>query len=203
MNNSFKVRLAEPSDYAAMLEIYKPYVTNTAITFEYEVPSIAEYSNRIQHVCSHYPCIVCELNGELIGFAYAGLFRVKTAYQWSAESTIYVSDKFHGKGIARVLYDALLSILELQGFVNVYGAVTIPNPKSERFHTAMGFAEIGLFEKIGFKLGKWHDLKWYEMYLVEHPANPVAPLPIAEVKSTQQFNEIITRANEVLNSVEE
>lgn len=199
MDATFNIRLAEETDYAAMLEVYKPYVINTAITFEYEVPSLEEYSKRISSTSAHYPCLVCGLNsGGIAGFAYASLFRVKDAYRWSAESTIYVSDKFQGKGVARVLYDALLSILELQGFVNVYGAVTIPNPKSERFHIFMGFAEIGIFEKIGYKHGKWHDLKWYEMYLVEHPANPVPPVSVSKVKDTGEFHEIIDRANEGL-----
>ena len=199
MDLVFNIRVAMESDYPGMLEVYKPNVLNTAITFEYEVPSLEEYAKRINNIITHYPCLVCGQNGVVAGFAYAGLFRVKDAYQWSAESTIYVSENYRGKGIARVLYEALLSVLELQGFVNVYAAVTIPNPASERLHSAAGFAEIGLFEKIGFKQGKWHDLKWYEMYLVEHPKNPVPPVSIHAVKETAVFLDIITRANESLN----
>ena len=199
MDLPVNIRLVKEADYAGMLEVYKPNVLNTAITFEYEVPSIEEYAKRINNIVTHYPCLVCEQNGVIAGFAYAGLFRVKDAYQWSTESTIYVSENFQKKGIARALYDALLSVLELQGFVNVYGAVTIPNPASERLHSSVGFAEIGLFEKIGFKHGKWHDLKWYEMYLVEHPKNPVPPVSINYIKETVGFLDILTRANESLN----
>ncbi len=195
----FNIRLAEEADYAGMLLVYKPNVLNTAITFEYEVPSQEEYSKRIANIVTHYPCFVCEQKGVIAGFAYAGLFRVKDAYQWSAETTIYVSENFQRKGIARVLYDALLATLELQGFVNVYAAVTLPNPPSEKLHTFMGFAEIGLFEKVGFKHGKWHDLKWYEMYLVEHPKNPIPPASINDVKEIKGFWEIIDRANKALN----
>jgi phosphinothricin acetyltransferase len=203
MELPLNIRLVTEADYAGMLEVYKPNVLNTAITFEYEVPSLEEYSKRIDNIISHYPCFVCVQNGVIAGFAYAGLFRVKDAYQWSAESTIYVSENFQGKGIARVLYDVLLSTLELQGFVNVYAAVTLPNLPSEKLHTFMGFAEIGLFEKIGFKHGKWHDLKWYEMYLTEHPKNPTPPVSIYEVKETVGFLDILTRANESLNRASE
>src|ERR1700752_1310105 len=128
----FNIRLVKEADYAGMLEVYKPNVLHTSITFEYEVPSLEEYSKRISNIITHYPCLVCEQNGVIAGFAYSGLFRVKDAYQWSTETTIYVSENFQRKGIARNLYDALLSVLELQGFVNVYAGVTIPNPASER-----------------------------------------------------------------------
>jgi L-amino acid N-acyltransferase YncA len=199
MNNQFEIRLVEDTDFAGMLAVYAPSVINTAITFEYDVPSLDEYSERIKKIASHYPCLVCELNGEIAGYAYGSIHRVKTAYQWSVESTIYVGDRFHGKGVARVLYHALLSVLELQGFVNVYAGVTTPNPQSERFHLAMGFAEIAVFEKIGYKLGKWHDLKFFEMYLAEHSAQPVPPISIGEVCETEIFKEILDKANEVLN----
>jgi L-amino acid N-acyltransferase YncA len=196
MKDTFNIRLVEDGDYAGMLAVYAPSVINTPITFEYEVPSLEDYTERIKKIASHYPCLVCLHNGEIAGYAYGSVHRVKIAYQWSTESTIYVADKFHGTGIARALYHSLLSVLELQGFVNVYAGVTIPNAKSERFHLAMGFAEIGVFEKIGYKLGKWHDLKFFEMYLMEHSANPVPPVSIGEVKDSKEFKEIIAKANE-------
>ena len=201
MNNSFEIRLVRDSDYAGMLAVYAPSVINTSITFDYEVPSLQEFTERINKISTHYPCLVCETGGVVVGYAYGSMHRFKTAYQWSTESTIYVDEKFHGLGVARVLYDALLSVLELQGFINVYAGVTLPNPKSEKFHLAMGFAEIAVFDKIGYKLGKWHDLKFFEMYLKEHPAQPVPPVAIGAVAGTSAFKEIITRANEVLNEV--
>ena len=182
-----------------MLAVYAPSVINTPITFEYEVPSLQEYSERMKKIASHYPVLVCEKDSEVAGFAYGNIHRVKIAYQWSTESTIYVADKFHGSGVAQALYHALLSVLELQGFVNVYAGVTIPNAKSEHFHLAMGFAEIGVFEKIGFKLGKWHDLKFFEMYLVEHPTSPTPPVSIGDVENMVEFQEIIAKANQALN----
>ena len=150
MNNSFEIRLVRDSDYAGMLAVYAPSVINTSITFDYEVPSLQEFTERINKISTHYPCLVCETGGVVVGYAYGSMHRFKTAYQWSTESTIYVDEKFHGLGVARVLYDALLSVLELQGFINVYAGVTLPNPKSEKFHLAMGFAEIAVFDKIGY-----------------------------------------------------
>jgi len=200
MGSLFNIRMVKEADYAAMLEVYKPNVLHTAVTFEYEVPSLEEYSNRINNIITHYPCLVCEQSGVIAGFAYAGLLRIKAAYQWSTETTIYVSEKFQGKGVASALYHALLSVLELQGFVNVYAAVTLPNMASERLHASVGFAEIGLFEKVGFKHGKWHDLKWYEMYLVEHPKDPHPPQSIISFKETPAFADVLENANEALNN---
>ena len=199
MNEQLKIRLVEEQDFGGMLAVYAPNVINTAITFEYEVPSLEEYTERVKKIAAHYPCLVCVQNNQVAGFAYGSVHRVKTAYQWSTESTIYVDPKFHGKGVARILYHALLSVLELQGFINVYAGVTTPNPQSEQFHLAMGFAEIAVFERIGFKLGKWHDLKFFEMYLAEHTANPVAPVSIDKVKDTKAFQDVLGKANDLLN----
>ena len=131
MDEQLKIRLVEEQDFAGMLAVYAPNVINTAITFEYDVPSLEEYSERIRKIASHYPCLVCVQNNQVAGFAYGSIHRVKTAYQWSTESTIYVDPKFHGKGVARILYHALLSVLELQGFINVYAGVTTPMDKKK------------------------------------------------------------------------
>jgi len=199
MESGFEIKLAENIHYAGMLEVYKPNILNSAISFEYEVPGLDEFATRINNIGQHYPCLVCLHNNEVTGYAYAGVHRVRSAYQWSVESTIYLAPDFQGRGVARVLYETLLSVLELQGFVNVYAGVTLPNEKSERFHLAMGFAEIAVFEKIGYKFGKWHDLKFFEMYLMEHPVDPAPPLSILRVKETAAFADILIRANEALN----
>src|ERR1019366_5297969 len=145
MDKGFHIRILTPADYAAMLDIYKPYVISTAITFEYDVPALNDFSERIKNISSHYPCLVCEKDGEIIGYCYSGIHRVKTAYQWSTECTIYIAQSYHGKGIAKELYKALFAILKLQGFVNVYAGVVVPNPQSEKFHIKSGFCETGLF----------------------------------------------------------
>jgi L-amino acid N-acyltransferase YncA len=198
MDHKVKIRLAEERDFEGMLKIYAPFVTNTSVTFEYEVPSLEEYSKRIQNISSHYPCFVCEVDGKVEGYAYASIYRIKTAYQWSVESTIYVSSEYQGKGVARWLYEALFCTLELQGFINVYAVITLPNKISEQFHLNLGFAQVGLFENIGYKLGKWHNLMFLEMFLSEHVPDPPAPDPIHEVKGLPEFARILEVVNEGL-----
>jgi L-amino acid N-acyltransferase YncA len=123
VENNFEIRLVKEHDASALLDIYEPYVLNTAITFEYDVPTIDEYSERIKGNTSEYPWLVCTQNEKIIGYAYASRFRYKTAYQWSPESTIYLSPDVQGKGVARVLYETLFSVLSLQGYFNVYAGV--------------------------------------------------------------------------------
>ena len=194
MKNHFQIRLINDTDAEAVLEVYKPYILNTSITFEYEVPGIAEFDERIKTITVEYPWLVCLQNGEIIGYAYGCKHRYRTAYNWSAESTIYMKSDFHGKGIGRVLYNTLFSILQFQGFINVYAGVGLPNVKSEGFHAAMGFEKIGDFTKIGYKFGKWHDVRWFQKHLSEHRVEPPTPKLMQEIKSSQTFQAIMTDA---------
>ncbi len=201
MENEFTIRLIESNDSHAVMEIYKPYVLSTAITFEYEVPDVEDFSNRIETTSKEFPWLVCLLDDIIVGYAYATKHRYRTAYQWSPESTIYLSAEVHRKGIARILYETLFSILRLQGYVNVYAGVVIPNERSEGFHSALGFEEIGIFKKIGFKLGKWHDVRWFQLHLAEHSDNPSPPTPITEIKHTHDFKHILEQATIQLNNI--
>ncbi|MFA6060262.1 MAG: N-acetyltransferase family protein [Taibaiella sp.] len=201
MENNFEIRLIKENDASAILEIYKPYVLNTAITFEYDVPTIDEYLERIKVNTSEYPWLVCTLNEKIIGYAYASKFRYRTAYQWSPESTIYLSPDVQGKGIARILYKTLFSILELQGYFNVYAGVAIPNAKSEGLHLAVGFTEIGVFKNIGYKLGRWHDTRWFQLILKEHESHPAPPEKIGGIENTPELKQIIAEANNELNTL--
>lgn len=200
MENNFEIRFIKESDVSALLNIYRPYVLDTAITFEYDVPTIEEYLERIKVNTAEYPWLVCTLNEKIIGYAYASKFRYRTAYQWSPESTIYLSPDVHGKGIAKILYRALFSILSLQGYFNVYAGVALPNAKSEGLHLTLGFKEIGVFENIGYKLGKWHDTKWFQLKLKEHVDQPATPSKVGSIKHTPELIQIITEANESYNT---
>ncbi len=201
MENKFTIRLIEKADCLQALEVYKPYVLSTAITFEYEVPDAQEFSNRIESISKEYPWLVCLHNDTIIGYAYATKHRYRTAYQWSPESTIYISEAVHRKGIARILYETLFSILRLQGYYNVYAGVVVPNEKSEGFHRASGFEEIGVFKKVGFKLGEWHDVRWFQLHLAEHTYNPNPPTPVFQIKDTNEFNTIMERSTAALNLI--
>ncbi|HTB26699.1 MAG TPA: GNAT family N-acetyltransferase, partial [Puia sp.] len=139
MADTFTIRLVTENDAKLVLEIYKPYILDTIITFEYEVPTLEEFIRRIKTVSSEYPWLVCLLGNKIVGYAYAGRHRDRTAYQWSVDAAVYLSPAVHRKGIARILYESLFSILRLQGYYNVYAGISLPNEKSTGFHKAMGF----------------------------------------------------------------
>lgn len=176
MKKQFIIRPIQSKDTEEVLSIYAPYVQNTSITFDYELPSKAEFIDKIESIRHDYPWLVCLSDNKIVGYAYGSKHRYKTAYKWSVESTIYVAQGFHRLGVARLLYESLFKILKSQGFFNVYAGVTMPNVSSEEFHKSMGFTEIGIFKNIGYKLGKWHDVKWFQFHLAEHIENPKEPV---------------------------
>jgi len=184
MSASYKIRFITLADASAVLEIYKPYVLNTYITFEYEVPAIEEWQSKIKKIMVKYPWLVCEYQGEIVGYAYGSTHR----------------EKFHRRGIAGALYETLFAMLKLQGYVNVYAGVGLPNNKSEEFHKALGFSELGIFKNIGYKLRTWHDTKWFQLHLTDHIKNPPAPKTIAEINETSDFLYILEQANFKLNN---
>lgn len=201
MNDKYTIRLATPADAAGMLDIYKYYVENTAYTFEYEIPSVEEFQSRIIAVIRAFPWLVCEINNRIVGYAYAHKHRDRTAYQWSPESTIYVDRHYHGKGLARILYEALFDILKLQGFFNVYAGVLSTNENSCAFHKALGFEEIGLFRNIGYKHGQWHSNMWFQLYLADHHAEPSVPAAFNEMKDSPVITAILKAANQKLEYI--
>lgn len=203
MAREFNIRLIHPNDAQATLEIYRPYVEKTIISFEYDAPGIDEWETRIKTITADYPWLVCEHNNEIIGYAYASKHRNRTAYSWAVESTIYLSEKFHHKGIAGILYETLFELLRVQGYINVYAGVGVPNIKSEKFHLAAGFYEIGYFKNIGFKFGAWHDTRWFQLHLTDHPANPMKPKTLPEILDTPALKTILENANTKLAVAEQ
>ncbi|MES2381101.1 MAG: N-acetyltransferase family protein [Bacteroidota bacterium] len=200
MNNKYSIRLITANDTSEVLAIYKHYVLNTIISFEYEAPSLEEYVQRIKTNTDDYPWLVCTYEDKIIGYAYASKHRYRTAYQWSPESTIYLTNEAHGTGIARVLYETLFALLKLQGHFNVYAGVALPNEKSMRFHKALGFEDIGIFKKVGYKHGNWHDTHWFQLFLTEHVLNPATPKKLDEVINHIDFQNILAMANKRLEN---
>lgn len=198
MTNNFSIRLISSADAQPTLNIYAPYIQTTVVSFEYEVPALHEWQERIDNITTELPWLVCEHIGEVIGYAYASKHRNRMAYSWSADSAIYVREDFHHKGVARILYQTLFELLQLQGYVNVYAGITMPNAKSEGFHRSMGFEEIGVYKKVGFKFGQWHDTKWFGLRLVEI-AHPLKLKTIQEVTNSDAFKHILQKANTKLN----
>ena len=177
------VRSAGPADAAAIAEIYRPYVTDSCVSFELEPPDEAEMARRVEKVIEWAPWLVCEVDGRVVGYAYASRHRERAAYQWSVEVSAYVRPEVQRGGIARLLYDELFAFLVRQGFYSAFAGITLPNDASVAFHLSMGFTLVGVFHKIGFKHGRWHDVGWYERALQAAGVPAAAPTALSALPS--------------------
>ena len=169
------IRSACPDDAGRLQEIYSYYVENTAISFEYDAPSPEEFRGRIENTLKKYPYLVLEEDGVIRGYAYAGVFKGRAAYDRSCEVSIYVDRHAKGRGYGRKLYEALEEKLKEQGILNMYACVTHPvvedeylSPNSEQFHRHMGFVQVGEFHLCGYKFGRWYNMIWMEKLIGEH-----------------------------------
>jgi phosphinothricin acetyltransferase len=163
------VRPATEADAPGMLEIYRPYVESSTISFEQEVPSIEEYTARVGKYLAGWGGVVAEADGQLLGYAYGSSHRERAAYQWSVETTVYVAQRVQHRGIGRELYAHLIPMLAEAGYCNAYAGVALPNPASVGLHTAVGFKAIGTFPRVGYKFGEWRDVAWFHLVLREAP----------------------------------
>lgn len=195
MKKKYVIRLATEADLDELLAIYSPYVESTIISFEYEVPSREEFLERIRTYSEDYPWLVCECDGKIAGYAYASKHRTRTAYQWSAESTVYIHKDFHRKGIARLLYETLFEILRVQGYFNVFAGISLPNDQSVGFHLALGFEVVGVFRNIGYKFGNWHGTHWSQLQLSKYLKDPPVPLKMEKILNGKELQRILTAAN--------
>lgn len=178
MYDNIKIRMVEETDAEELLAIYGKYVTDTAITFEYEVPSIEEFRKRIRDIAEKYPYLTAVCGEEIVGYAYASTFKNRDAYNWAVETSIYVKREIQGKGIGKKLYAALEDILKRQNIINLNACISYPNPDSITFHEKMGYHLVAHFNKCGFKLGTWYDMVWMEKMLGEHMEYPDPMIPI-------------------------
>ena len=183
------IRIATKDDAEGMLDIYAPFILNSGITQETEVPSIEDFQKRVQSNLKERPWLVCEINGEIAGYAYAGKHRDRKGYQWCVESSLYISEKYFSMGIAHALYAALFDILKLQGYVNAYAVITLPNERSIAFHKKFGFDHLTTYPKIGYKLGQWHDVGWMQYEVIPHNNDPKDPIkfPVIDRSLVEQI----------------
>lgn len=170
-----ELRLASTEDSQTLLEIYRYYIENTVITFETQTPTIDVFAQRIRDISGTYPYLVCLADGKIVGYAYAAKNRERAAYRFNVDTSIYIQEEYHGYGVGSRLYHSLFSILRSLGYVNAYACITLPNPKSQRFHEKHGFSPVGIFRKTGYKMGSWHDVVWFEKQLLPYVNSP-APL---------------------------
>lgn len=193
----YKIRLAKESDAAELLAIYAPFVENTVVSFEYEVPSVAEFAGRIASISAKYPYMVCECDGKIIGYAYAHEYGERAAYQWGAEASIYFAPKGQGKGLSNIIYQTLEQFLALQGVRNLYACVTAENKHSVEFHKLMGYSEIACFTCAGYKFDRWLDMLWLGKVIGSFDAAPTALVPFPQLEKEQVQN-ILSAANDKL-----
>ena len=172
------IRLADAGDVEAMLAIYAPIVENTAISFELVPPTADEFAARLEGALTRYPWLVCEIGGEVAGYAYAGAFKTRAAYQWSVETTVYVRADRRRRGVGRAVCASLFACLRIQGFRAAYAGIALPNAASAALHEGMGFERAGVYPKVGYKLGAWRDVGWWRLALADAPDDPPPAPPI-------------------------
>ena len=183
--DSIQIRTASVEDAAELLELYSHYVRRTAISFEWEVPTLEEFQGRVRRTLEQYPYLTARQDGKLLGYAYAGPFVGRAAYGWSAELTIYLAPESAKRGIGRALYEALERALAEMGVCNLYACVGVPAEEedeyltfnSAQFHAHMGFVQCGEFHRCGCKFGRWYSMVWMEKLIGPHSPgqSPVRP----------------------------
>lgn len=163
---SLVLRSATEADAAAIQAIYAPIVRETAISFEMDPPTIEEMARRIRTTLERYPYLVaCDEGGAVLGYAYAGAFRARPAYQCTAEMSVYVGAGAQGRGVGKALFTRLMELLKDAGIHSVIGGVTLPNEASVRLHESLGFEKVAVFRQVGFKLGAHHDVGFWQRML--------------------------------------
>jgi L-amino acid N-acyltransferase YncA len=171
------LRPAREADADGICAIYGPIVAETAISFELDVPAVAEMARRITDLQERYPWLVAEEGGEVAGYAYGSAHRTRAAYGWSTDVSAYVHPRAHRRGVGRALYAALLDLLHRQRYEQAFAGIALPNPASVGLHEAMGFTPVGIYRDVGWKLGRWHDVGWWQRCLGPTDRAPAAPAP--------------------------
>lgn len=185
------IRDVRLEDAARLIEIYKPYVEQTAITYEYEVPSVEEFRGRIKKTLEKYPYLVAEVNGEIVGYAYASSYIGRAACDWSVETSIYVDMAYKNCGVGGSLYTALEQSLKEMNILNLNAAIAYTDIEDEHltndsisFHEHFGYKWVGEFHNCGYKFGRWYSLVWMEKMLGEHGENP---LPVKRFEGYEEI----------------
>jgi phosphinothricin acetyltransferase len=175
------IRLATLGDATEIATIYAYFVLQTPVTFEAEPPDVEETASRISKVLEMHPWLVCESEGRVAGYAYASQHRNRYHYQWAVDFSVYVHEDYRRKGVATALYNTLLEIVPLHGYVTAYAGIALPNAGSVGLHESFGFQPVGVYRNVGHKFGQWHDVGWWQRTLVEPPKYPKDPLPLTAV----------------------
>ena len=188
MNDALTIRMATAEDAPALLDIYRPYVEHTAITFEYKVPSIEEFAARILRTLQRYPFLIALCGGKAVGYAYASPFKERAAYDWAVETSIYIQEAYSSRGYGKALYDILERLLTAQNILNLNACIAYTahadeylDNHSAGFHTHLGYHPVGTFHKCGYKFGRWYDMIWMEKMIGAHTSAPEPVHPIGQI----------------------
>jgi L-amino acid N-acyltransferase YncA len=187
------IRLATSADAPGVQAIYAPVVRETAISFELEPPTVEEIRQRIVKTLERWLWLVCERRGDILGYVYAGQHRTRPAYQWSVDVSVYVHASARRLGVGQALYHALFSLLALQGFYQAYAGITLPNLASVRLHESLGFQPVGVYRAVGYKLGAWHDVGWWQLTLKERVTPPKPPLDLSTVRDSPEWKAVLAQ----------
>lgn len=177
------IRLANAADAPQIAAIYRPFCADSCVSFETEAPDATEMASRVDRINARYAWLVDDSGGMVRGYAYASPHRERAAYRWAVEVTVYVHERHRGKGVGRALYADLFGRLREQGLYRAYAGILVPNPPSQAFHESMGFSLVGIYRKIGYKLGAWRDVGWWQLALQPHDGEPAEPRPPAHART--------------------
>ena len=194
--NDIQIRVASEADAEALLAIYTPYVVKTAITFEYEPPTLEEFRGRIRHTLQKYPYLVAEQNGKILGYAYAGVFHEREAYSWAVETSIYVDETLRHSGVGRKLNRAMEAVCRAMGILNMEACIAVPEAENDEYltrnsvdyHAHIGYRLVGEFYQCGYKFGRWYNMVKKKKMIGEHQDEMEMPVWFPDLK---QINEIL------------
>lgn len=192
MNTSdVTIRIASPSDASELLAIYAPYITKTAISFEYDVPSVEEFADRIRTTLEKYPYLAAESDGHIVGYCYVSILHGRQAYDWSVETSIYVDQNCKRMGIGKKLHDALEQALSAMGILNLCACIAFPigedpylTEDSVHFHEHLGYTHTAHFHKCGYKFNRWYDIVWMEKTIGKHLECQPSVKNFSEIKAS-------------------
>lgn len=177
-----QIRLATADDASQLLAVYGPAVASSPASFELDPPTVETMRRRVVDTLALLPWLVHERDGVVLGYAYAAAHRTRAAYRWSADVSVYVAPAAQGSGIGRGLYRALLGFLLRQGYYQAFAGIALPNPASVALHRALGFQQVGIYRSVGYKLGAWHDVGWWQLTLRPPAAEPLPPVPLPRLR---------------------
>jgi L-amino acid N-acyltransferase YncA len=195
-----EIRLARGSDADDIARIYRPFIESTIISFETAPPEPAQMADRIAATISRYPWLVCEWDGRIAGYAYATRHRDRKAYQWSVDTSAYVDPGYWRRGVGSGLYRSLVGILSAQGFMNAYAGIALPNPASVGLHESVGFRPVGVYRSVGYKLGAWHDVGWWERGLNDHLPSPSDPIDVTAMPARSNWDTLLNTGLSIIRS---